>query len=978
MHHARTFCAPGASIHVVLFFLIGGATTSLNVAGATTYTWTGAAGNNLWSGSTSGVTNWSPNTLPPTTQSIAFTNTTSFNTVNLQTDRTINDVTFGGTQSYTLSGGTLLVSSGNITANGGATATNHEIDTPLAIGASGTFAVSSPATLQINRGVTDGSNNYGLTKTGDGTLTFTNLSSNLYSLTATDGTLNINGASVTTRLINDFGFNFGTTTNVTNGGKLVSAVTGFVKAAGANLPVLTLDGLGTSATGSTYFLAGFGGMPGAIDLRNRAQVSTQIFVVSVGNEGPVASTAMIHSRASLMTSALSIGGAAGALGTITVSDSGTTVQADNILLGGFNTGIFGGTATLTINNSAQVTAGSDTDFFTSTSTLVVDKAALTTARLGTFNGALPLIQLTNSSSSSTALTINNADVTTTDTYAGTIADTLDGAGGILKTGAGTQIFSGHSTYTGGTKISGGTLQTGAGDALPTSGAVTVASGTLDLGGNSEHVGAVTLTNGTISGASGSALLPSSMAVSAGTIGVPIFASGSVNKQTAGTVTDTAAINASALTVSQGILDAQGGISAAASVSSGAQLKLRGNMVGSLSAVSGGTITLTGATVVSGGVTVSGTVDVNNQTVVYNAGDNPQVATTTIAGGLISSADGYTLVGPLSGYGTVASTVSSGTGANSVAASGGTLAVGTYAAADSLVSYTGSLAAGNQQLNLASSGYTTLGSSATIAGGSINSVNGVRVKSTMTLSGNGAVNGPLDNQGTVTGGTGSDILHLTGKVTGGGSFTQNVSFEGSYSPGNSPAAVSLGGPTTFAATNQLLMEIGGTTAGTQFDHINAADALTLGGALKVSLINGFAPAAGESFDLLDFDPSKLSGTFSTIVLPTLSAGLQWNADQLYATGAISVNLLGDYNGNGVVDAADYVIYRAELGRNGIGLSADGNGNNVIDSGDFDIWASHFGGHVGSGAGATTLVPEPSAAALLVTGCACLIAGLRHRA
>ena len=56
-----------------------------------------------------------------------------------------------------------------------------------------------------------------------------------------------------------------------------------------------------------------------------------------------------------------------------------------------------------------------------------------------------------------------------------------------------------------------------------------------------------------------------------------------------------------------------------------------------------------------------------------------------------------------------------------------------------------------------------------------------------------------------------------------------------------------------------------------------------------------------------------------------------------TGALSVVLPGDYNLNGVVDAADYVVWRQTLGQRGVGLAADGNNNNGVDSGDFDICA-----------------------------------------
>lgn len=79
------------------------------------------------------------------------------------------------------------------------------------------------------------------------------------------------------------------------------------------------------------------------------------------------------------------------------------------------------------------------------------------------------------------------------------------------------------------------------------------------------------------------------------------------------------------------------------------------------------------------------------------------------------------------------------------------------------------------------------------------------------------------------------------------------------------------------------------------------------------------------------------------------------------------LAGDFNKNGVVDAADYVVWRNTLNQTGVGLPADGNNNGVIDSGDYTVWRSNFG-HTGSGsasgAGASVLnnvaggVPEPN--------------------
>jgi Dockerin type I domain len=60
------------------------------------------------------------------------------------------------------------------------------------------------------------------------------------------------------------------------------------------------------------------------------------------------------------------------------------------------------------------------------------------------------------------------------------------------------------------------------------------------------------------------------------------------------------------------------------------------------------------------------------------------------------------------------------------------------------------------------------------------------------------------------------------------------------------------------------------------------------------------------------------------------------------------LPGDYNQNGVVDAADFVVWRRSVGQTGAGLAADGNGDGTINADDYQVWRSHFGQPPGSGA------------------------------
>lgn len=73
--------------------------------------------------------------------------------------------------------------------------------------------------------------------------------------------------------------------------------------------------------------------------------------------------------------------------------------------------------------------------------------------------------------------------------------------------------------------------------------------------------------------------------------------------------------------------------------------------------------------------------------------------------------------------------------------------------------------------------------------------------------------------------------------------------------------------------------------------------------------------------------------------------------------------GDYNRDGQVDAADFIVWRDSLGSSAF-LAADGSGNGLIDGTDFDIWRAHYGVAT-SGAGVPA-VPEPPPWLLVMFG------------
>ncbi|MBW6487089.1 MAG: LEPR-XLL domain-containing protein, partial [Syntrophobacterales bacterium] len=109
-----------------------------------------------------------------------------------------------------------------------------------------------------------------------------------------------------------------------------------------------------------------------------------------------------------------------------------------------------------------------------------------------------------------------------------------------------------------------------------------------------------------------------------------------------------------------------------------------------------------------------------------------------------------------------------------------------------------------------------------------------------------------------------VIGAGSTLNGAGRIIGDVIVEGVLSPGNSPGVDEFD---NLTLSGSLTMEIGGMTPGAGpvenpdngYDQINVTDNIVLGGTLDISLINGFVPAAGQTFDIITF--GSASGAFA---------------------------------------------------------------------------------------------------------------------
>lgn len=121
----------------------------------------------------------------------------------------------------------------------------------------------------------------------------------------------------------------------------------------------------------------------------------------------------------------------------------------------------------------------------------------------------------------------------------------------------------------------------------------------------------------------------------------------------------------------------------------------------------------------------------------------------------------------------------------------------------------------------------------------------------------------------------------------------------------------------------------------FDGIEQSTALTIDAFFDTSVVGSF-----EATYTLNLSGEDLLGEQTQTLSLTL-------------LGEVLGSLAGDYNSDGLVDAADYSVYRDTLGSTA-DLRADGNNDGEINAADLAVWSGAFG----SVSGSSGAVPEPS--------------------
>jgi autotransporter-associated beta strand protein len=245
-----------------------------------------------------------------------------------------------------------------------------------------------------------------------------------------------------------------------------------------------------------------------------------------------------------------------------------------------------------------------------------------------------------------------------------------------------------------------------------------------------------------------------------------------------------------------------------------------------------------------------------------------------------------------------------------------------------------------------SGPNTYSGTTTVNGGTL-LVNGTHILNATSLLpvGDYTVNagGTLGGTGTI--GSAADAVDVF--VTG-----------GTLNAGASVGTLTVEGGANFDAASHFAVEISGTTV----DLLDANSLSIASGATLDILPIGNVTAGQYVIAMAD----SISGMFALNAPAGFSVA--HNATNIVLTAPdVSGGVAGDYNEDGVVDAADYTVWRDRLGQNTPLPNTDpADTDSQVTTAEYNFWKSRFGAT--SGAGSSELsrgagaVPEPTSCGL----------------
>ncbi|WP_407051591.1 autotransporter-associated beta strand repeat-containing protein [Methyloraptor flagellatus] len=749
--------------------------------------------------------------------------------------------------------------------------------------------------------------------------------------TASNGTLTISDNA-----------QFSITTGSFAGGQLYvgdSKGTGVINQNGAG-SVVTLGLANPIRFGSDVSNYGTGGSgtynlsAGTLSVQNVGGSAQIVFGASSGGTG----TFNISGGSANVATQLVLASVAGSTGTVNLTGGSLTLSGSSYLNFGSGTGTFnlsGGSFTVGGTNGIRGTGAFNFDGGT-----LVAGAGLTT---------------------SNAMTINAGKTATINTNGNTatLSGVLSGSGALTKTGTGSLILSGTNTYSGGTTISAGTLQLGAGGTTGMVPGDITDNGDLafnrsdDLTYSAIVSGTGSLTQAgsgilTLSGANtfGGGVIVSAGTLSVGSDGVMGASTGAVTLAGGGILSPSAAFSSG-----RAVHFGTGG--GTIDIASGNDLTLTGTLDGSggLTKSGAGTLILSGAASYTGATTISaGSVQINGTSFSSDIANS---------GTLFFGSD-LTYAGTLSGTGTV---TKNGTGTlilsgTNTYSGGTTISAGTVQIAADAALGSGSLTLSGGTLTstatFSSSRDATLSSGSTIsvATGTVLTLTGV-LGGTGGLTASGAGTLVLSGTNTYTGGTtisagtlqiasntalGSGALSLGGgtlSTTGTFTFNRNVTL-------TSSSAVSVATGTTLTLSGVVSGGGGLTTNGAGTLVLSGANTYTggttiAGGTVQIAANSGLGNSGGAV--TLSDGTLAVTATFSSSRVTTLSG----SGGTIVPASGTSLIWSGKISGSGA-------LTKSGAGTLVLGGANDYTGGTTINSGTVSINADN---RLGDTSGALTM-------------------------